>query len=157
MRKEEALTENMKQDNPVVSLLQILLADLHIHYMNLRGYHWNIVGNNFFTLHAKFEEMYLDTAEKGDQVAERILALGYPPCNRYSQYLQNAGVKEIHAESDDEIIIDNLLQTYGYIIDSERKLQALASSTGDEVTADLMVNYLKEEEKTVWMLSAYLS
>lgn len=49
----------------LVQSLQQLLADFQVHYMNLRGFHWNIQGHGFFVLHSKFEEMYDDTAEKG--------------------------------------------------------------------------------------------
>jgi len=56
----------------LVQSLQQLLADFQVHYMNLRGFHWNIQGHGFFVLHSKFEEMYDDTAEKVDQIAERM-------------------------------------------------------------------------------------
>ena len=59
----------------LVQSLQQLLADFQVHYMNLRGFHWNIQGHGFFVLHSKFEEMYDDMAEKIDQIAERILML----------------------------------------------------------------------------------
>lgn len=66
----------------LVRSLQQLLADFQVHYMNLRGFHWNIQGHGFFVLHSKFEEMYDDTAEKVDQIAERILMLGGVPSNQ---------------------------------------------------------------------------
>ena len=68
----------------LVQSLQQLLADFQVHYMNLRGFHWNIQGHGFFVLHSKFEEMYDDTAEKVDQIAERILMLGGVPSNKFS-------------------------------------------------------------------------
>ena len=46
----------------LVQSLQQLLADFQVHYMNLRGFHWNIQGHGFFVLHSKFEEMYDDMA-----------------------------------------------------------------------------------------------
>ena len=71
----------------VVASLKQLLADFQVHYMNLRGFHWNIKGRGFFVLHAKFEELYNDAAEKVDQIAERILMLGGSPSNKFSDYL----------------------------------------------------------------------
>ena len=46
-------SENAQQ---VVNLLNELLANYQIYYQNLRGFHWNVRGNRFFVLHAKFEE-----------------------------------------------------------------------------------------------------
>ena len=79
----------------LVQSLQQLLADFQVHYMNLRGFHWNIQGHGFFVLHSKFEEMYDDMAEKIDQIAERILMLGGVPSNKFGEYLKIANVREI--------------------------------------------------------------
>ncbi len=40
--------------------LNQLLSDYQVFYMNVRGFHWNIKGEKFFELHAKFEELYND-------------------------------------------------------------------------------------------------
>lgn len=60
-----------------VEQLNVLLADHHLYYQKLRNFHWNVIGENFFDLHAKFEEMYTDTLIKIDEIAERILTLRY--------------------------------------------------------------------------------
>lgn len=57
--------------------LNELLANYSIFYQNTRGFHWNIKGQKFFELHLKFEELYNDLLLKIDEVAERILTLGY--------------------------------------------------------------------------------
>ena len=43
--------------------------------------------------------------------------------------------------------VSNILETYGYLIGEERKIIELANEAGDDVTADLMTGYLKEQEK----------
>ena len=139
----------------VVVSLQQLLADFQVHYMNLRGFHWNIQGHGFFVLHSKFEEMYDDTAEKVDQIAERILMLGGVPSNKFSEYLKVARVKEVSGVSCGDEALKHILDTYGLLIGEERKLLSLASEAGDEATVALMSDYLKEQEKLVWMLVAY--
>ena len=139
----------------LVQSLQQLLADFQVHYMNLRGFHWNIQGHGFFVLHSKFEEMYDDTAEKVDQIAERILMLGGVPSNKFSEYLKVARVKEVSGVSCGDEALKNILDTYGHLIGEERKLLSLASEAGDEATVALMSDYLKEQEKLVWMLVAY--
>ncbi|MCZ2337827.1 MAG: DNA starvation/stationary phase protection protein, partial [Chitinophagales bacterium] len=59
--------------------LNELLADYMIFYQNTRGLHWNIKGDKFFELHVKFEELYNNIFLKIDEVAERVLTLGYTP------------------------------------------------------------------------------
>ena len=139
----------------VVSALHSLLADFQVFYTNLRGFHWDIEGHGFFVLHGKFEDLYDDTAEKADQIAERILMLGGKPENRFSEYLRVAKVKEISGGTRGDEAIGHILTTYSYLIGEERKLLALASEAGDEATVALMSDYLKEQEKMGWMLTAY--
>ena len=64
--------------------LNVLLANYQLFYMNARGFHWNIKGDKFFELHLKFEELYNNLVIKVDEVAERILTLGYTPVHTYS-------------------------------------------------------------------------
>lgn len=146
---------NEKEVSSVVASLQQLLADFQVYYTNLRGFHWNIKGHGFFVLHSKFEELYNDAAEKIDELAERMLMLGGTPDNKFSEYLKVAKVKEIDGVNNAEEAINNILETYSYLIAEERKLLSLASEVNDEVTVALMSDYLKEQEKLVWMLVAY--
>ena len=148
---------NEKEVSSVVASLQQLLADFQVYYTNLRGFHWNIKGHGFFVLHSKFEELYNDAAEKVDELAERVLMLGGTPANKFSEYLKVAKVKEIDGVSNADDALNNILETYSYLIAEERKLLSLASEVNDEVTVALMSDYLKEQEKMVWMLVAYNS
>ena len=157
MKTLEFIKLNESGANNVVASLQQLLADFQVYYTNLRGFHWNIKGHNFFVLHSQFEKMYDDTAEKVDEIAERILMLGGTPANKFSEYLKVAKVKEVDGVSNADEALNNILETYSYLIAEERKLLSLASEVNDEVTVALMSDYLKEQEKMVWMLVAYNS
>ncbi|MDR0429808.1 MAG: DNA starvation/stationary phase protection protein [Tannerellaceae bacterium] len=141
----------------VVNGLQQLLADFQVFYTNLRGFHWNIKGHGFYMLHGKFEEMYDDAAEKVDEVAERILMLGGVPENKFSEYLKKARIKEVSNVSCGEEAVSNILDSLSVLIAAERKLLSEASGVSDESTVALMSDYLKEQEKTVWMLVSFLS
>lgn len=148
---------NAASVNNVVAGLEQLLADYQVFYTNLRGFHWNIKGHGFFVLHSKFEELYDDASEKADELAERILMLGGVPKNKFSDYLKKSAIKEIDGVSDGDAALKNILETYGYLIGEERNLLSVASQAGDEATVALMSDYLKEQEKMVWMLCAYAS
>lgn len=146
---------NEKEVNNVIASLQQLLADFQVYYTNLRGFHWNIKGHAFFILHSKFEEIYNDAAEKIDEIAERILMLGGTPYNKFSDYLKIAKVKEVDGVYTPDASLHVVLETLSHLISEERKILSLASNVKDEVTVALMSDYLKEQEKMVWMLTAY--
>src|SRR6187402_17349 len=92
--KEISLTE--KAVKPVVDHLNDLLANYHIHYQKLRGCHWNVKGNNFSTLHIKFEELYTQAQITIDEIAERVLTLGKPPVSTFAEYITISEIKEIN-------------------------------------------------------------
>lgn len=139
----------------VVNALSQLLADLQVHYANLRNLHWNVKGRLFFQLHEQYEKMYDDTAEKVDEVAERILQLDGTPEHRFSAYLSTANVKELEVVRDEKTGLSYVLDTLKALIAEERNVLSAASEAGDEVTVALMSDYLSEQEKSVWMLAAY--
>ena len=157
MKTLDYLHLNEKKVADVVSALHQLLADFQVHYTNLRGFHWDIKGHGFFVLHGKFEDMYNDAAEKVDEIAERILMLGGTPANKFSDYLKVANISEVDKVSNGEQALNNILQSISYLIGEERKILSIASQAGDEVTVSMMSDYLKEQEKLVWMLTAYNS
>jgi len=137
--------------------LNELLANYSIFYQNTRGYHWNIKGDDFFELHVKFEELYNDLLVKIDEVAERILTLNHSPNHRYSGYIENSDIEESNHVSDGKTAVREILHAFKAIITLQREILELSDEAGDEGTNALMSDYIREQEKTVWMLGAYLS
>ncbi|WP_163648171.1 Dps family protein [Modicisalibacter sp. 'Wilcox'] len=136
--------------------LNTLLANYQIFYMNVRGYHWNVKGQHFFELHTKFEEYYTDLLTKIDEVAERVLTLGHQPLHAYSDYVRVADIAEDKNVHDGEACVRGIVQGFQTLIELQRELLSLASDADDEGTASLASDYIREQEKTVWMLNAYL-
>ena len=141
---------------PVAQALNQLLADYQVFYANLRGFHWNVRGKGFFTLHEAYEKLYLTVAEQVDEVAERILQLGERPENRYSEYLKVSNLKEDGFEREGRHALDRVLETFKTLIAQERAIIELANEANDDVTAALMSDYLKGQEKLIWMLLSFL-
>lgn len=148
---------NEESSKRTVVALQQLLADFQVFYTNLRGLHWNVKGKGFFILHNQFEELYNNTAEKIDEIAERILMLDGVPAHNFSEYLKISKVKESAYISDGETGLMHILDTYKLFIASERNILSIASEGTDEGTVAMMSDYIKEQEKMVWMLVAYKS
>ncbi|MGM0635178.1 MAG: Dps family protein [Bacteroidota bacterium] len=138
-----------------VKELNILLADYHLYYQKLRNFHWNVTGKNFFDLHEKFEEMYDDAKLKIDEIAERILTLRMNPVSNLSEYLKLANVKESANDMEDCDMVKVLLEDHGKIISQMRKVVDTADKGNDEGTIDLVGAYIRELEKTSWMLEVW--
>ena len=143
--------------NNVVASLQQLLADFKcITLISVVSTGTSKDTTSLFST-ANSKKMYDDTAEKVDEIAERILMLGGTPANKFSDYLKVANINEVDKISNGEQALNNILQSISYLIGEERKILSIASQSGDEVTVSMMSDYLKEQEKLVWMLTAYNS
>jgi starvation-inducible DNA-binding protein len=141
----------------IAEKLNVLLANYSVFYQNTRGAHWNIKGNQFFTLHPKFEELYNGLVLKIDAIAERILTLGAAPAHNYSEYLKVSTIKESSEVSDANKCVEGILASFKIVIDLQRELLDLTEKAGDEGTNSQMSDYITEQEKEVWMYNAYLS
>ncbi|MGB5355995.1 MAG: Dps family protein [Eudoraea sp.] len=141
----------------LVKELNDLLANYQLFYQNLRGFHWNIKGKEFFELHLKFEELYNDAVIKVDEIAERILTLQGEPLHTFTDYLKTTEISEAKGIANGiegiKIVVDN----FKTLINKERVILSLASKADDEGTVSLMSDYITETEKTLWMLNSYLS
>ena len=136
--------------------LNILLSDYMMFYQNTRGLHWNIKGEKFFELHLKFEELYTNLLIKVDDVAERILTLGTTPLHTFEDYQKTAKVKGVKNVSEGKKGVQSILDAFEIIIVRQRELLTLSADAGDEGTNALMSDYIREQEKLVWMYSSYL-
>jgi len=137
--------------------LNDLLANYHIFFQNLRGFHWNIKGQDFFTLHIKFEEIYTQSIEDIDLIAERIRTLGLTPIHAYSEYLKISEVKELKNHSNPQQTVRDTLNNFSILLVKERAIMKLADDAEDDGTSTLMSDFIRAQEKLVWMLSAWLN
>jgi starvation-inducible DNA-binding protein len=140
----------------LIQHLDALLANYQIMYANTRGFHWNIRGEKFFELHLKFEELYTDALLKIDEIAERILTLGGTPTHAFSAYVAAAKIKEVKNVSDGKTAVRHILDSFGTLLDIERQVLKLSADADDEGTNALMSDYIRQQEKMVWMYRAYL-
>lgn len=136
--------------------LNNLLADYMVFYQNSRGLHWNIKGDKFFELHLKFEELYTNLLLKVDELAERILTLGATPLHTFTDYESFAKIKSIKDVSNGNQGVQSILNAFQILLITQRELLYLSADAEDEGTNALMSDYIREQEKLVWMYSSYL-
>jgi len=149
------LNMNEEELMPVVVELNVLLADYHVYYQKLRSRHWNIIGKNFFDLHEQFEAMYNDAKVKIDEIAERILTLRFHPMSKLEDYLKTSAILEDAPLKDDQDMVLDTLKDHKLLLAQMSKVIDKAGAISDEGTIDLIGAYIRELEKTSWMLNAW--
>lgn len=157
MAKINAIGLSEVQSRELATMLNELLSNYQLFYMNARGYHWNIRGEKFFELHLKFEELYNDSLLKIDEIAERILTLGFTPTHSFSDYVEQAAIQGVKNVKDGRRAVSNILEGFRVLLILERKILGLSADAGDEGTNALMSDYIRQQEKLVWMYSAFLN
>lgn len=136
--------------------LNQLLSHYQVHYQNLRGFHWNIRGKNFFDLHLQFEVWYSDAQVKIDTIAERILTLGGTPLHTFDDYLAHNNIEVAQNMQQDEQSLTLVGKALQQLLALERHIKQLADEAQDEGTSALMSDYIREQEKHLWMIGAWL-
>lgn len=140
----------------VITKLNKLLSSYHIFYINVRGYHWNVKGEHFFSLHEKFEELYTSLQVQIDEIAERILTLGGTPFHAYSDFAEHANISEDKNVFDGRTCVEGVVKGLKELILEQRQVSELAGNADDQGTADLVDDYAQEQEKLIWMYNAFL-
>jgi len=125
--------------------MNLYLANQEVAYIKLHNLHWYVKGRSFFTLHAKLEELYDQTAEIIDAVAERLLAVGQAPVANMKEALALATIKELADKPiSSEETVQGLIADVEYWIRDTKEIVELADAAGDGVTADQFNDYLGE-------------
>jgi starvation-inducible DNA-binding protein len=145
----------MSQDKLITELNQ-LLSDFHIYYQNMRGFHWNIKGSNFFQLHEKFEELYTEALTNIDDIAERILTIGKEPLHTFQDYIDTSNLEVYKSVSEDREIVEAVKELLENLVEQENKVKQLAGEADDHETEDMMIGLINSHEKTHWMFRSWL-
>jgi starvation-inducible DNA-binding protein len=140
----------------VAAELAKVLADSHAVYQKTHGYHWNVRGPEFFTIHTLLEQQYRDIWEALDEIAERIRALGELAPQGASAFANLTSIKEGDPELDAMAMLKELMKDHETLIATSRAALKVADDDGDDVTVDLLTQRMAAHEKFAWMLRSTL-
>lgn len=155
--KKQNLGMDSKQQKIVADGLSHLLADSYMLYIKTHGFHWNVEGPMFNTLHQMFMVQYTEIWTALDLIAERIRALGAYAPGSYAQYSEMAKVKESVKVPKAMKMVEELLAGHELVAQTARSVFPAAEAANDEATCDLLTQRLQVHEKTAWMLRSLLA
>ena len=144
------------QRNEIAEGLSRLLADTYVLYGKTHGFHWNVTGPMFNTLHLMFMEQYTELWNALDVIAERIRALGVVAPHGGSTLAGLASIKEADQKPAALEMVRELVAGHEAVARTARSVFPVAEAASDEPTADLLTQRLQIHEKTAWMLRSLL-
>ena len=133
-----------------------VLADSTVLYAKTHGFHWNVTGPMFNTLHLMFMEQYTELWTALDEIAERIRALGFPAPYGGSAISSLSSIPETQGNPAALEMVRELVTGHEAVARTIRTVFQLADSASDQPTADLLTQRLQIHEKTAWMLRSLL-
>lgn len=136
--------------------LKRLLGETYALYIKTHGYHWNVTGPRFQSLHEVFMTQYTELWAALDELAERIRALGHFAPGSSAEMMRDASIEADTSVPDAEAMVANLARGHEAIARAARDGIGIADDAGDDVTADLMTQRATIADKTAWMLRASL-
>jgi len=137
----------------VAEKMSTFLASTYTLYMKTLYYHWNVTGRNFHSLHELFEGQYQDLHSAGDEIAERIRALGHFTPGTYRDFAKMSSVEEDETlPGSASEMIENLLMDNETLSKEARGVLKIAEAAEDEVTVDMMVDRMSVHDEAAWML-----
>ena len=144
------------QREEIAAGLSRLLADTYVLYGKTHGFHWNVTGPMFNTLHLMFMDQYTELWNSLDDIAERIRALGMVAPHGGSTLAGLASIKEAPQQPAALDMVRGLVAGHEAVARTARSIFPLAETASDEPTADLLTQRLQIHEKTAWMLRSLL-
>jgi starvation-inducible DNA-binding protein len=146
--------EISKERGAVADELARLLADTYVLYLKTHGYHWNVTGPAFRSLHLMFEEEYLELRDAVDEIAERIRAIGPLAPGSYREMARLTSVDEDDGAPVTSLMVPRLIEANEVVVRTAQAVAAVAEKTDDLATLDLATRRITVHEKAIWMLRA---
>ncbi|NWQ43070.1 DNA starvation/stationary phase protection protein [Bacillus sp. EB106-08-02-XG196] len=146
----------MTQTLTLEQVMNQQLANWNVLYTKLHRFHWYVKGPQFFTLHAKFEELYEEAAGTIDELAERLLITGGMPISTLREYIEFATVEETTDILTAEEMVQAIVNDFSRLISELKTGKEAAEMENDEVTSDMFTELIEKLSKHNWMLTSFL-
>ncbi|HEX6197832.1 MAG TPA: Dps family protein [Jiangellaceae bacterium] len=154
MKVNTGIAESARSE--IAEGLSRLLADTYTLYLKTHGYHWNVTGPMFRSLHLMFEEQYMELRDAVDEIAERIRALGHLAPGSYSEFGKLSSVRDEDGAPEAAAMVERLVEGHEEVIGTAREVVKTAEAADDVATADLATQRINTHEKAAWMLRAMI-
>ena len=139
-------------EKTIAAGLSSLLADTYAVYLKTHGYHWNVRGPNFSSLHTLFMTQYTEMWTAIDLIAERIRALGETAPQGYGAFAKLSTIQDGDPAKSADAMLRELLADHATLIATAKA----ARDGADDVTAAVIDARVDAHQKHAWMIRATL-
>jgi starvation-inducible DNA-binding protein len=133
--------------------LTSVVNDTYLLMIKTHGYHWNVTGEQFHSLHEFFEVQYNELFKAADEIAERIRALDCMAPMSTESFRDDTVVKEATGGVPSaHAMLKDLLKTHEQVRGRIEEARAFAEEIEDRASEDMLIGRLEAHDKTMWMI-----
>jgi starvation-inducible DNA-binding protein len=151
------MNQDMSNSNVKSELAQHLakaLSSSVVFKFLAQGYHWNVKGKDFYSLHKLFGKVYEDVDASIDPLAELIRKLGFDAPYFLSDFLEMScvdGGRRLSSNADE--MLASLYEANNNIIaDLEKAFNYASNNANEQGVADLIASRIDMHQKWEWQL-----
>lgn len=141
-----------RKNHQTVEVLEKVLANSYALALKTQNYHWNVVGENFKSLHELFGAQYEELFDAIDEIAERMRALGSKVDGTFENFSKLIKIKSGDKNLDKNMMLQDLVADHEVVAAMLKDGIKTAQDELDEATADMFIGRIQSHEKSIWML-----
>ncbi|BFT70255.1 MULTISPECIES: Dps family protein [Paenibacillus] len=149
-------TTTLTSAQSIQTILNKQIANWGLLFVKLHNFHWYVKGNQFFTLHVKFEELYNEAALHIDELAERLLSIGGQPAATMKAYIELSSLKEAQGTETATKMVEAVIEDFTILTQELKAGMQACEEVQDETTSDMLLAIQTSLEKHRWMLQSFL-
>ena len=143
-----------KINSETLNKLRRLLSSWAVFYQKAHTFHWDVTGENFLGFHKHLKELYEESVEHCDEIAERLRQIGERTELTLNGASSDSVVQDNNSLSTVNEISQDLITGIAQLTSLQTEIYNEADEQGDYVTADLMTQLSKWCEFNSWFLAS---
>ena len=140
----------------VVVSTKKVLADSFKFYLKVHGFHWNVEGMFFESLHKLFGEIYNEVWTSLDVIAEQVRALDSYAPSSFDRFNQLSTIEDTIKIPNAKTMISILIEDNEKVLASIKEAYIAAEEAGAYGLSDMLAGRQDAHKKHAWMLRSLL-
>lgn len=153
------ITSTLSKDQQAVAgkALQETVVDMIDLSLIAKQAHWNVIGQQFRSVHLELDELVTTARDFTDAAAERATAIGVSPDGRSATVAKTAGTKGFgEGWTKDVDVVNAIVANLKTVVDGLRS-RIEKTEKADPVTQDLLIGFAARLEQLHWMWQAQVA
>jgi starvation-inducible DNA-binding protein len=118
--------------------------------------HWNVFGPGFRDLHLQLDELVEEWRELSDLVAERAVAIGFPPDGRAPAVIAQSDLEPVQPGPTSVVEAIEQLTTRIAAVDERVRERCTRLGEIDLPSQDVLIEVVRALEKQLWMVRSQI-